>query len=53
MGNMSGVWDFDFLWSTFGWLLKLVAPFIVILVAIIAVGLLLKVVIEAVKSSRH
>lgn len=53
MGNMSGVWDFDFLWSTFGWLLKLVSPFVVILVAIIAVGLLLKVVIEAVRSSRN
>lgn len=53
MGNMSGVWDFDFLWSTFGWLLKMVAPFVIILVAIIAVGLLLKVVIEAVRASRH
>lgn len=53
MGNMNGVWDFDFLWSTFGWLLKMVAPFVIILVAIIAVGLLLKVVIEAVRASRH
>lgn len=51
--NLSGVWDFDFLWNTFGWMLKLVAPFIIIIVVILAVGLLLKVVIEAVRSSRH
>lgn len=53
MSGLSGVWDFDFLWSTFGWLLKLVAPFVIIIVAITAVGLLLKVVIEAVRSSRR
>jgi len=53
MGNMGNVWDFDFLWSTFGWLLKLVSPFVVVLVAILALGLLLKVVIEAVRASRH
>lgn len=53
MGSMGNVWDFDFLWSTFGWLLKLVSPFVVVLVAILALGLLLKVVIEAVRASRH
>lgn len=52
MGSLSGVWDFDFLWSTFGFILKLVAPFVLIVVAIIAVGLLLKMVIEAVRQSR-
>lgn len=52
MGNLSGVWDWDFLWSTFGFILKLTAPFIMVVVAIIAVGLLLKVIIEAVRQSR-
>lgn len=52
MGSLSGVWDFDFLWSTFGFILKLVAPFVLIVVAIIAVGLLLAMVIEAVRQSR-
>ena len=50
MGNLSGVWDWDFMWSTFGFILKLVSPFIMIIVAIVAVGLLLTLVIKAVKS---
>ena len=52
MGSLSGVWDWDFMWSTFGFLLKLVSPFVMVFVAILAVGLLLKLVISAVKSSR-
>lgn len=50
MGNMSDVWDWNFMWSTFGFILKLVSPFIMIIIAIIAVGLLLKMVIHAVKT---
>lgn len=50
MGNMSDVWDWNFMWSTFGFILKLVAPFILIVVAIYAVGILLKEVIKAVRS---
>lgn len=49
MGSLSGVWDWDFMWSTFGFILKLVSPFIMIIVAIVAVGLLLTLVIKAVK----
>lgn len=49
MGSLSGVWDWDFMWSTFGFILKLVSPFIMIIVAIVAVGLLLSLVIKAVK----
>lgn len=49
MGSLSGVWDWDFMWSTFGFILKLVAPFIMIIVAIVAVGLLLSLVIKSVK----
>lgn len=52
MGSLSGVWDFDFLWSVFGFILKLVAPFVLIVVAIIAVGLLLVLIVEAVRQSR-
>jgi hypothetical protein len=50
--NLSGVWDWTFFWNTFGFILKTVASFVMIIVAIIGVGLLLKVVIEAVRSSR-
>lgn len=50
MGSLTGVWDWDFMWSTFGFILKLVAPFVMIIVAIIAVGLLLKLVIQAVRT---
>lgn len=49
MGSLSGVWDWDFMWSTFGFILKLVSPFVMIIVAIVAVGLLLALVIKAVK----
>lgn len=49
MGNLSGVWDWDFMWSTFGFILKLVSPFMMVIVAIVAVGLLLNLVIKAVK----
>lgn len=52
MGSLSGVWDFDFMWSTFGFLLKLVSPFVMIVVAIIAVGLLITGIIVAVRQAR-
>mgnify|MGYP006928715118 CR=1 FL=1 len=50
--NLSGVWDWTFFWNTFGFILKTVASFLMIIVAIIAVGMLLRVVIKAVKDSR-
>lgn len=52
MGNLSGVWDWDFLWSTFGYMLKLVAPFVMVPVAILSVGLLIALVISAVRQAR-
>lgn len=48
--NLSGVWDWDFFWNTFGFILKTVASFLMIIVAIIAVGMLLRVVIAAVRN---
>jgi ascorbate-specific PTS system EIIC-type component UlaA len=50
--NLSSVWDWTFFWNTFGFILKTVASFLMIIVAIIAVGMLLQVVIRAVRSNR-
>lgn len=50
--NLAGVWDWTFFWETFGFILKTVASFLMIIVAIIAVGMLLQVVIRAVRNSR-
>ncbi|AIF45722.1 PTS ascorbate transporter subunit IIC [Virgibacillus sp. SK37] len=50
--NLSGVWDWMFFWDSFGFFLKTVASFLMIIVAIIAVGMLLKVVIQAVRESK-
>lgn len=52
MSSLSNVFDWNFFWGVFGFLLKTVAPFIMLIVAIIAVGLLLGVVIKAVKGSK-
>lgn len=52
MPNFSNVWDWSFMWGVFGFLLKIVAPFIMIVVGIYAVGMLLKMVIQAVRSSK-
>lgn len=51
--NLSGVWDWKFFWETFGFILKTVASFLMIVIAIIAVGMLLQVVIKAVRNSRE
>lgn len=50
--NLSGVWDWTFFWNTFGFLLKTVSNYVIIIVAIIAVGMLLQVVISAVRNGR-
>lgn len=51
--NLSGVWDWTFFWNTFGFILKTVASFLMIIVAIIAVGMLLQVVINAVRNGKQ
>ena len=48
--NLSGALDWDFFWGVFGMLFKLVSAFLLIIVAIYAVGLLLQMVIKAVKT---
>lgn len=50
--NLSGVWDWSFFWDTFGFILRTVASFLMIIVAIISVGMLLSVVIRAVREGR-
>ncbi|MFO1442672.1 PTS ascorbate transporter subunit IIC [Bacillus sp. Bva_UNVM-123] len=49
MGGLANVFDWDFFWGTFGFVLKIVAPFVMLIVAIIAVGILLKNIIAAVR----
>lgn len=49
MMNIGQVWNFDFLWDVFAFILKIVAPFLMIIVAIIAVGMLLVMVVKAVR----
>lgn len=51
--NLAGVWDWAFFWETFGFILKTVASFLMVIVAIIAVGMLLKVVINAVRNGKE
>ena len=48
MFNVGELWDMDFLWDTFAFLLKVVAPFLLIIIAILAVGALLIMVVKAV-----
>ena len=50
MQDLSGVWDFSFFWGVFGFLLQLVSPFLMIIIAIIAVGLLLAYVVHAIRN---
>lgn len=50
--NLSSVWDWNFFWDNFGYILKIAAPFVMIVVAIIAVGMLLQVVINAVRNGK-
>jgi ascorbate-specific PTS system EIIC-type component UlaA len=49
LSSLSNVFDWDFFWGTFGFLLKTVSPFVMLIVAIIAVGLLLYFVIAAIR----
>ena len=50
MGDMSNVFDWTFFWGVFSFFLKTVAPFLMLIIAIFAVGWLLKMVVGAVKS---
>lgn len=47
--NVGSLWDFDFMWENFEYFVKLAAPFVMIAVAILAVGALLYMIVGAVK----
>lgn len=49
MLDLANIWDFDFMWDVFAFILKIAAPFLMIIIAIIGVGALLKMVVGAVK----
>lgn len=51
MLELKNVWDFDFMWDTFAFILKIVAPFLMIIIAILGVGALLIMVVRAVKNA--
>lgn len=46
--NIDSIFNWDFMWNTFAFILKIVAPFLMIIIAIIAVGMLLVMVVKAV-----
>lgn len=48
MMNLEDIWDFDFLWEVFAFILKIVAPFLMLIIAILGVGALLYMVVKAV-----
>lgn len=48
MTDLANVWDFSFMWDVFAYILKIAAPFVMIIVAIIAVGMLLYMIVNAV-----
>lgn len=51
MFDIGEVWDFDFMWDTFAFILKIAAPFLMIIIAILGVGALLIMVVKAVVSA--
>jgi len=51
MLDLRNVWDFTLMWDTFAFLLKTVAPFLMIIIAILGVGALLIMVVRAVKTA--
>lgn len=52
MSSLSDVFDWNFFWGVFGFLLKIVAPFVMLVVAIMAVGLLIRAVVAAIRNNR-
>ncbi|HHY72267.1 MAG TPA: PTS ascorbate transporter subunit IIC [Bacillus bacterium] len=48
--NMGNVFDWSFFWGTFGFLMGVAGPFVMLSVAISAVGLLIFVIVRAVRN---
>lgn len=51
MFNVGDLWDMDFMWDTFAFILKIAAPFLLIIIAILGVGALLVMVVKAVAAA--
>ena len=50
--NVSDIWDWPFFWSMFRNFMATAAPFVMIPVVVIVVGLLLKVIIQSVAKAK-
>lgn len=50
--NVADVWDWIFFWQMFRNLMGTAAPFVMIVVVVLVVGLLLAVIIKAVSRAR-
>lgn len=50
--NVSDVWDWAFFWSMFRNFMATASPFVMIPTVVIVVGLLLKVIIQAVRAAK-
>lgn len=48
MLQLGNVWDFPMMWDVFAFILKIVAAFVMIIFAILGVGMLLKILINAI-----
>lgn len=51
MLDLANIWNWDFMWDTFAYLLKICAPFVMVVIAILAVGALLYFIVKAVKGA--
>lgn len=50
--NVSDVWDWDFFWSMFRNFMATAAPFVMIVIVVIVVGMLLKNIVQAVRGNK-
>ncbi len=50
--NVSDLWDWDFFWQMFRNFTGTVSPFVMIPVAVLTVGLLITVIIVAIREAR-
>jgi len=51
MDDLANIWNWDFMWETFAYLLKLSAPFVMVVIAILSVGALIYFIVKAVKGA--
>jgi len=50
--NVSDVWDWDFFWSMFRNFMATAAPFVMIPIVVLVVGILIRVIVKAVAGAR-